>query len=208
MYIPTLFRETKLESLHDFMRSHSFATVFTMLNGKAFASHLPLFLESAAGSQGTLIGHMARANPHWQDMQADAEVLVTFHGAHAYVSPAWYAAQSMAVPTWNYMAVHAYGKARILPQEELVQALHKLVDENESAYAQPWKLEITQEMREKMLGAIVGFEIVLSRIEGKFKLSQNQSPEDQQRVIVKLAGQADADSQRVAAQMSKRLEEK
>ena len=203
MYIPVLFRETELASLHDFMRSYSFATVITAHDGKPFASHLPLFLESAVGSQGALTGHMARANPQWKEMQADAEVLITFHGPHTYVSPSWYAAQAMAVPTWNYMAVHAYGKARILPQEELVQALHKLVDENESAYAQPWKLELTQEMREKMLGAIVGFEIVLSRIEGKFKLSQNRSPEDRQRVIVQLAGQADADSQRVAGQMSK-----
>jgi transcriptional regulator len=113
----------------------------------------------------------------------------------------------MVVPTWNYMAVHAYGKARILSQEELVQALHKLVDENESSYEQPWQLELTQEMREKMLGAIVGFEIVLSRIEGKFKLSQNRPQEDQKRVIEQLAGHADADSQRIAGQMSKRLGE-
>lgn len=203
MYIPALFRETEMATLHDFMRSHSFATVVTAHNGRPFASHLPLFLESGAGSQGALIGHMARANPQWQEMQAGAEVLVTFQGPHAYVSPAWYATKAMAVPTWNYMAVHACGKARMLPQDELVQALHQLVDENESAYAQPWQLEMTQEMREKMLGAIVGFEIVLSRIEGKFKLSQNRPPADRQRVMAQLAGQADADSQRVAAQMSK-----
>jgi len=203
MYIPALFRETEMATLHDFMRSHSFATVVTARDGRPFASHLPLFLQRGAGSQGALIGHMARANPQWQEMQADTEVLVTFQGPHAYVSPAWYAAQAMAVPTWNYMAVHAYGKARILPQEELVQALHQLVGENESVYAEPWQLEMTQEMREKMLGAIVGFEIVLSRIEGKFKLSQNRPPADRQRVMKQLAGQSDEDSKRVAAQMSK-----
>jgi len=207
MYIPALFDETGLANLHDFMRTHSFATVVTTLAGKPFASQLPLFLESASGAQGALIGHMAKANPHWQEMQAGAEVMVVFHGPHAYVSPAWYAAKSMVVPTWNYMAVHAYGKARILPQEELVQALQQLVDEHESSYEQPWQLELTQEMREKMLGAIVGFEIVLSLIEGKFKLSQNRPREDQRRVIKQLAGQADADSQRVAEQMSKRLGE-
>ena len=202
MYIPELFRETELATLHDFMRSHSFASVVTMHDGRPYASHLPLFLQSAAGSQGALTGHMARANPQWQDMQAGAEVLLMFNGPHAYVSPAWYAAKAMAVPTWNYMAVHAYGKARILPQQELVQALHQLVDENESAYAEPWKLEMTLEMREKMLGAIVGFEIVLTSIEGKFKLSQNRPHEDRKRVIEQLEGQADEDSQRVAAQMS------
>jgi transcriptional regulator len=203
MYIPALFRETEMATLHDFMRSHSFATVVTARDGSPFASHLPLFLQSGTGSQGALIGHMARANPQWQDMQAGAEVLVTFHGPHAYVSPAWYVAKTMVVPTWNYVAVHACGKARILSQEELVQALHQLVDENESAYAQPWQLELTQEMREKMLGAIVGFEILLSRIEGKFKLSQNRPPEDRQRVMKQLARQDDADSKRVAEQMSK-----
>ena len=207
MYIPAHFRETELATLHDFMRSHSFATVVTAIEGMPYASHLPLYLQSDVGAQGALIGHMARANPQWQEMQAGAEVLVTFHGPHAYVSPAWYAAKTMVVPTWNYMAVHAYGKARILPQEELVQALHKLVDEYESAYAQPWQLELTQEMREKMLGAIVGFEIVLSSIEGKYKLSQNRSAEDRQHVIEQLAGQADAESQRVAGQMRKCLGE-
>lgn len=207
MYIPATFVEAELASLHNFMRTHSFATVVTTLDGKPFASHLPLFLESDLGTHGALIGHMAKANPHWQAMQAGAEVLMMFHGPHAYVSPACYAAKSMVVPTWNYMAVHAYGKARILSQEELVYALHKLVDENESSYEQPWKLEMTQEMREKMLGAIVGFEIVLSSIEGKFKLSQNRPSEDQMRVIEKLAGQTDTDSQRVAEQMSKRLGE-
>lgn len=204
MYIPENFRETGLAVLHEFMRAHNFATVVTTHDGKPYASHLPLYLDSGAGAQGALTGHMARANPQWQAMQAGAEVLVMFHGAHAYVSPAWYAEKPMAVPTWNYMAVHAYGTARILSQEELVHALHTLVEENESSYAQPWQLEMTQEMREKMLGAIVGFEIVLGSIEGKFKLSQNRPAEDQQRVMAQLAGQADADSRRVAAQMSKR----
>jgi transcriptional regulator len=201
MYIPENFRETGLAVLHDFVRAHSFATLVTTHDGKPYASHLPLSLNSGMGAHGTLTGHMARANPQWQDMQAGGEVLVMFHGEHAYVSPAWYAAKSMVVPTWNYMAVHAYGKARILTQDELVQALHTLVDENESLSAQPWQLEITQEMREKMLGAIVGFEIVLDSIVGKFKLSQNRSAEDRQRVMAQLAGQADAGSRRVAAQM-------
>lgn len=202
MYIPSTFNQTDQSVLHDFMRANSFATVVTAKNGKPFASHLPLYLDSTAGPQGALIGHMAHANPQWQEMQAGAEVLVTFNGPHAYVSPAWYEAKAMVVPTWNYSAVHAYGIARILSQEELVQALHKLVDEYESAYEQPWQLEMTQEMREKMLGAIVGFEIVLSSIEGKFKLSQNRSAEDRRRVRTQLAGQVDAESQRVAEQMS------
>lgn len=203
MYIPSLFNETDQATLHDFMRANSFATVVTAHEGKPFASHLPLFLHNRAGTNGALIGHMARANPQWQDMQSGAEVLVTFNGPHAYVSPAWYEAKAMVVPTWNYMAVHAYGKARIMPQEELEQALHALVNSYESAYEQPWQLEMTELMREKMLGAIVGFEISLSSIEGKFKLSQNRSPEDRRRVMTQLAGRADNESRSVAEQMRK-----
>ena len=208
MYIPTLFNQTDQTILHDFMRAYSFATVITSQNGKPYASHLPLFLDSNAGTNGVLIGHMARANPQWQAMQSGADVLVTFNGPHAYVSPTWYEAQPMAVPTWNYMALHAYGKARILTLDELEQALHKLVEIYEVEFEQPWQLEMTQIMREKMLGAIVGFEINLSSVEGKFKLSQNRSSADRTRVMTQLAKQADAESQRVAEQMRIYTEER
>ena len=208
MYIPSLFNQTDQTTLHDFMRANSFATVVTNQGGKLFASHLPLFLNSTTGSQGALVGHMARANPQWQEMQAGTEVLVTFNGPHAYVSPAWYESNAMAVPTWNYMAVHAYGTARILSSEELVRALHQLVQEYERAYAQPWQLEMTELMREKMLGEIVGFEIVLNNIEGKFKLSQNRSTEDRMRVMKQLTQQENFESNRVAEQMQKYSGEK
>ena len=208
MYIPSLFNQTDQSTLHEFMRANSFATVVTTQGGKPFASHLPLFLDSTTGSQGALVGHMARANPQWHEMQAGAEVLVTFNGPHAYVSPSWYEVNALAVPTWNYMAVHAYGIARILSQEELVRALHQLVHGYESAYAQPWQLELSELMREKMLGAIVGFEIMLNTIEGKFKLSQNRSVEDRMRVMQQLAQQENVDSNRVAEQMTKYSGEK
>jgi len=205
VYIPTLFNQNEAAVLHEFMRAHSFATLVTAQQGVPYASHLPLFLRAEAGGQGALLGHMARANPQWQDMQAGAEVLVMFQGPHAYVSPAWYAAQELAVPTWNYMAVHAYGKARILTQQELELALHELVNSYESAYAQPWQLELTAAMRDKLVPAIVGFEIVIERCEGKFKLSQNRPAQDQQRVITQLAAQTDTHSQHLAAQMQLRL---
>jgi transcriptional regulator len=106
VYIPSSFNQADQATLHEFMRANSFATVVTTHDGRPFASHLPLFLQGSAGTQGVLTGHMARANPQWQDMQTGADVLVMFHGPHAYVSPAWYEAESMVVPTWNYMAVH------------------------------------------------------------------------------------------------------
>jgi transcriptional regulator len=187
MYNPELYARQDVPALHDFMRRHSFATVITQHEGAPFASHLPLMVNAGSGARGALVGHMARNNPQWQDMAAGQEVLAIFHGPHAYVSGGWYAPNPMAAPTWNYTVVHAYGRARILSEDELVQALHRLVDENEKDFVSPWKLELTEMQRERALPAIVGFEIELARIEGKFKLGQNRSEQDRRRVIAELA---------------------
>ena len=206
MYVPEHFAETDLPTLHEFMRQHSFATLVTQQGGAPFASHLPLLLDSHIGTYGALLGHMARNNAQWQDFAAGVEILVMFQGPHAYVSPTWYEPNPMAAPTWNYMAVHAYGKARILSEAELVETLHQLVDENEKAFPQPWKLQLSQVMRERALGAIVGFEIGLNRIEGKFKLSQNRSVQDRRNIIDQLV---QSEHGRETAQwMNKALERK
>lgn len=204
MYIPEHFAETDLRTLHEFMRRYSFATLVTQHGGTPFASHLPLSLDSCIGTHGAVLGHMARNNGQWRDFADGAEVLVMFQGAHAYVSPSWYEPNPMSVPTWNFTAVHAYGKARILSEDELLATLHQLVDENERAFALPWKLELTQAMRERMLGAIVGFEISLNRIEGKFKLSQNRGEQDRKNIIAQL--QQSAHGKETARWMSAALE--
>lgn len=206
MYIPKHFAETDTQTLQAFMRTHSFATLVTQHDGVPFANHLPLMLDSGVGTHGALLGHMARNNPQWQDFSQGAEVLVMFQGPHAYVSPAWYEPNAMVVPTWNFMAVHTYGKARILSEEELVGTLRRLVDENEKAFPKPWKFEPTQTMRERMLSAIVGFEISLDRLEGKFKLSQNRSQQDQRNVIAQLSQSEYGED--VAHNMRKNLERK
>src|SRR6266516_4165261 len=114
MYIPAAFRETRLEVVHSLIREHSFGTLVSQLDGQLFATHLPFLLDAGRGPQGTLLGHMARANPHWECFsEPDLESLVIFQGPHAYVSPSWYLSD-LAVPTWNYTAVHAYGVASIL----------------------------------------------------------------------------------------------
>lgn len=204
MYIPEHFAETDLPTLHEFMRQHSFATLVTQHGDVPFASHLPMLLDDSVGTHGALLGHMARNNEQWHDFAPGAEVLVMFQGPHAYVSPAWYEPNPMSVPTWNFMAVHAYGVARVLPEDALVRALHQLVDENEKAFSAPWKLDLSQVMRERMLGAIVGFEIRLHRIEGKFKLSQNRTVQDRQNVIARLAQSAHGKD--IAHRMSEALE--
>ena len=206
MYIPEHFAETDLPTLHEFMCRHSFASLVTQHDGLPFASHLPMLLDSSIGTHGALLGHMARNNAQWHDFAAGTEVLVMFLGPHAYVSPAWYEPNPMAVPTWNFMAVHAYGEAHVLPEDELEDTLRRLVDENEKAFSPPWKLELSRTMRERMLGAIVGFEIKLRRIEGKFKLSQNRTEQDQRNVIAQLSQTVHGNA--VAHWMNKELERK
>src|SRR5258708_7170285 len=121
MYIPSAFAETDLATLHDFIQAHSFALLASHHDGQPLASHLPLLLDRATGVQGTLRGHMARANPQWR--QADGtEVLAVFLGPHAYVSPTWYEADDV-VPTWNYVAVHAYGTLRLIDDREALLAI-------------------------------------------------------------------------------------
>ncbi len=206
MYIPELYAKQDVPALHDFMRRNSFATLVTQHEGAPFASHLPLMVNAGIGAHGALVGHMARNNLQWQDFAAGKEVLSIFHGPHAYVSGAWYEPGPMVASTWNYMVVHAYGRARILPQDELVEALHRLVDENEKGFASPWKLELTQALRERALPAIVGFEIKLNRIEGKFKLGQNRSEQDRRKVIAELS-RSDSGKE-VAYWMGRELERK
>lgn len=187
MYTPQQFAVNDQQVLHEFMRQHDFATLVTQHDGAPYASHLQIWLGGGEDGQGSLFGHIARNNPQAQDFAAGAEVLAIFHGPHAYVSPSWYEPNPMAVPTWNYMAVHAYGTARILPEDELEQVLHRQVEVHEKMFYPPWKLELSAAMRERMLGVIAGFEIRLKRLEGKFKLSQNKSERDRRNVIARLS---------------------
>src|SRR5437868_132796 len=128
MYVPAAYQETRVAQLHAQMRAHSFATLVTEQSGSLAATHLPLLLDAERGPNGTLIGHVARTNPQWHAFQPDREALAIFQGPHAYVSPAWYQAE-LAVPTWNYVAIHAYGTARLLDDPAAVHAyLGRLVD--------------------------------------------------------------------------------
>jgi transcriptional regulator len=182
MYIPNSFREEDPARLHALMRQYNFATLVTQHDGMPFATHLPFLLDGERGRHGTLLAHMARANPQWRDFAAGPAALVIFQGPHAYISPSWYAAHP-SVPTWNYAAVHAYGIPRIVEDHaELRRMLGALVDTHEAAFAQPWRMELPDDYMDKMMRAVVGFKIEITRLEGKFKLSQNRAEDDQRRV--------------------------
>lgn len=185
MYIPQHFKETNSERVSALIEGNSFGMLVTALDGVPFVSHLPFIFEHAAGSNGKLLCHMARANPQWQHFSSCSEVLAVFQGPHAYVSPSWYS--SPGVPTWNYAVVHLRGKPRLIENEyELESLVERLTNVYESHMPRPWKPKLKDERRTKLLNMIVGFEIEVTDIQAKFKLSQNRPLEDQQNVIEKL----------------------
>lgn len=203
MYNPKAFAVQDLPQLQQMMNECRLAVLVTHGEHGLQASHLPLLLDTRQGLHGTLHGHMARANPQWRDLEAGAEALVIFAGADAYVSPSLYpskAEHGKVVPTWNYLAVHAYGTADVFSEAtRLRELVSTLTDRHETGRAQPWKLDdAPAEYVDTMLKAIVGFSLPIQRLEGKRKLSQNRSPEDVAGVRNGLAASLDPQDQALA----------
>jgi transcriptional regulator len=202
MYLPKSFEQTDLTEMHKLMQTNNFATLVTIHEKLPFATHLPFYL---IPEKNLLVAHMARANPQWRSFEDNSEVLVIFQGAHAYISPSWYET-ALNVPTWNYIAVHAYGKLRILEEyTELYNMLKSLVAYHESGFEHAWQMDLPQDYMDKMMKAIVGFEISLTKLEGKYKLSQNRHETDQKLVVEHLSQQIDPLSQAVANLMKQNL---
>ncbi len=191
MYIPKAFREDDLNTLYKLIQVYSFATLITQHEGVPFATHLPFILDAKRGPNGTLLGHMARANPQWHDFASEQEVMVIFQGPHAYISPSWYEVE-LSVPTWNYAVVHAYGIPRLVEEgEELYKLLKILVQTHEAQFENPWPFQLPEDYLQKMIRGIVGFEIEITRIEGKFKMSQNRTESERENVIAALQESSD-----------------
>jgi transcriptional regulator len=204
MYIPKQFQMTDTAWCHALMRAQSFAAMITADDaGVPFATHLPILVDPARGPLGTLRGHVARANPHWRYLSAGRPTLVIFAGAHAYVSPSWYATHP-SVPTWNYVAVHATGTGALVEDPEPVKTLlADLVRTYESSGPAAWSLEgLPADYLAGMQRGIVAFEIPIERLEGKAKLSQNRDAVDQARTREALAAADDPLARVVAALMA------
>jgi len=185
-YVPGHFRVDDAATLEDFVARNGFATLVSTGPEGLWTSHVPLLVGRGGDGRLRLEGHMARANAHWASLESAAEVLAIFGGPHAYVSPSWYA-HHPSVPTWNYAVVHARGKARIVEPEALPALLARLTRKYEEGRPAPWRMEdLPAEFTPKLLAAIVGFEIAVERLEGKFKLSQNRRPADLEGVIAAL----------------------
>jgi len=192
MYVPKHFVVDDLKWIRAFMDEHRFATLVTVLDGEPFATHLPLIYDPHPEPYGTLLGHVARANPHWQTFAVPQ--LAIFTGPHAYVSPTWYRSAGPAVPTWNYTAVHAYGRARILEEPADVRdLLVRLTDREESSLEPRYTVEAQDgDYLDHMMRQIVAFEIPIEKLEAKAKLSQNRTPEERERVARTLGGELEA----------------
>jgi len=197
MYIPRHFRQQEARELHGLMRAHPLATLITHGDRGLTANHMPLLFDAAAGAHGVLRGHVARANPLWRDAGSGCPALALFHGPDAYVSPGWYPSKRddpRVVPTWNYAVVHVHGTLSAVEDRAWLRTLvTALTAAHEASRREPWQVDdAPPEYVEQLLGAIVGLELAVTRIEGKWKLSQNRPPADRAGVAAGLRAEAGA----------------
>jgi len=202
MYIPKINQIKDSEEIFSFVRSNSFGILINCLDKLPIATHIPMELIETKNGQWIIQGHLAKANPHWKSFEKNNKTLCIFTGPHAYISSSWY--NSINVPTWNYMAVHLYGKAKILNDDELKTILEKQIDNYESHKENPVKLSNYEAgYIEKMMKGIVGFEILIDDVQAKYKLSQNKNEQDFTNVIYELEKSDNQNDNNVAKQMKK-----
>ena len=187
MYIPSAFAETDLDRLSELMQAYPLASLVTWPEGTPVVTHVPTILEPNRGANGRLIGHLAKKNPQSAHLDGETEAMLIFQGAHAYISPSWYAGE-FNVPTWNFTAVHAYGVPQPITD---AAALCKTLDDQTASYeahfSEPWSIPWNDERNHHMLAGLVAFEMTIDRIEGKFKLNQNKTAADRRKVIRELS---------------------
>jgi transcriptional regulator len=201
MYIPEFNRVRDHADTVSFVQANPFAILVSASDSGPFATHIPI-LARIVDNRMLLHGHMAKANPHWNLLQGGQESLAIFHGPHAYISPSLYESRE-SVPTWNYAAVHVYGQARVISEpERLLEEMREIIHAFDPAYFEQWS-GLSDKFRDGMLKHIVGFEMAATRIEAKFKISQNRTKADQAAVIGSLNGSTDSAAAGIAKLMQK-----
>lgn len=209
MYLPPHFREDRLDVQHGLIRAQPFGALITAGSAGLEATHIPFVLDADASPLGTLRCHISKANRQWQTLDPQQDALIVFQGAHAYITPSWYALKAetgKVVPTWNYAIVHAYGRVRIVDDAGwLLENVSALTDQHEAAREQPWAVsDAPDDFIAGMLKGIVGLEIEISRIEGKWKASQNRGEADRVGVVAGLSAQSDDASGQMADMVRER----
>lgn len=199
MYIPELYKNENPEDIKNFLRSYSFGILVNQTEGKLWGTHIPLELETNLQGKEVLFGHLSKENPQGSSFENNKEVLAIFSGPHTYISSSWYDHEN--VPTWNYLAVHVYGKVRIIEGEEMLFAMKKLVDKYEAASKNPVRLENLSAGTMKQINGIVAFEIEITEIQAVKKLSQNRDDKNHNAIISELESQNDNNAKAIAAAM-------
>jgi transcriptional regulator len=207
MYIPAHFEQPDIGTMHELIRAYPLATLVTLSSNGLNANHIPLHLSVDASPFGVLTGHVARANPIWSDLASEVEVLAVFQGPNAYISPSWYATKQetgKVVPTWNYSAIHAYGTLRIIDDAAWLRAqLGMLTADHEAAFAEPWAVsDAPADFTDKLIEAVIGIEISITRLQGKWKVSQNQPPRNQASIMQGLTENGQQDMAELVAKFA------
>jgi len=208
MYVPSQFKEERIPVLHEAIERIGFGMLVTLGADGMTASHVPMLVAAEPGPFGMLLGHLARANPQWRTALADQEALAIFAGPHTYITPSWYETKRQTgkvVPTWNYVAIHAYGRLRFIDDPERARAnVTGLTKRHEANRAQPWAVtDAPRDFIEAMLKAIVAFELTITRLEGKWKMSQNRPADDRAGVVAGLTSEGETEVAAIVAERNK-----
>jgi len=204
MYLPSAYEESRIDVLHGLMRAHPLGALAALRDGAIVVDHIPFLVDATAGELGTLHGHVARANPLWRELADGRDCVVVFAGPDAYISPAWYPGKrehGRVVPTWNYAVVHARGTPRVFDDADRVRAhLAALTAIQEKDEPEPWQLaDAPEDFVAGMIGHVVGIEMPIASLEGKWKVGQNRSTEDRAGVVAGLRRRGDAAGLAMAA---------
>jgi transcriptional regulator len=201
MFIPELYKNEDKESIHKFLKENAFGLLINQTNGKLCATHIPLELEINTKGEEVLMGHIAKENPQWTAFESDDQVLAVFTGPHAYISSSWYDHEN--VPTWNYSAVHIYGKIKIIEGDGVIDSLTKLVDKYEQNSKCPVRVADLSKKTMMQTRGIVAFEIKIEEIQAQNKLSQNRDDKNHAKIISELEKTENPQSMAVAKEMAK-----
>ena len=202
MYVPHQFKNENADEIREFVAQNGFGILISQTDARLLATHIPFELDTNDEGAPILVGHISKGNPQWKNFAHDSQVLVIFNGPHSYISSSWYDHEN--VPTWNYIAVHIYGKVKIIAGEKLLLALTKLVDKYEQRSAKPVSVAtMSAAMLQKEMRGIVGFEVEITEIQAAYKLSQNRDDKNHDNITAELRASDDAAAHQVAAKMDK-----
>ena len=198
MFIPHHYKNENIVEVKDFLKKNSFGILVNQLEGKPWATHIPLELDVDEKGKDVLVGHIAKANPQWKNFEENSEVLCIFNGPHSYISSSWYKEEE--VPTWNYIAVHVYGTIEILDEEAVLASLHKLVNKYEANSKSPISIDNLSKKTMRQIKGIIGFQIKIDKIQAAYKLSQGRE-HDHPKIISELEGQDNSSGKEIAKLM-------